>query len=114
MGGQQQPQQAAAPAGRGSGRGPSSANLYVNNLRTGTTEDQFYSMFAEYGNVVSTKLFSQGFNGYGFVSYDTADAATKAITALNGSDTGNARRPLEVSIKKEGGRGGGGGRFTPY
>lgn len=96
---------------RGFGRGPAGANLYVNNLAVGCSEDDLYKMFAEYGNVVSTKVFTSGGfdHGYGFVSYDNAESAKTAIDMLNGINTGNSRRPLEVSIKKEKNS-----RFNPY
>lgn len=96
---------------RGFGRGPSGANLYVNNLAAGCSEDDLYKMFAEYGNVVSTKVFTTGGfdHGYGFVSYDNDESAKTAIEMLNGINTGNSRRPLEVSVKKEKNS-----RFNPY
>lgn len=97
----------AAP---GFGRGPSGANLYVNNLSKQASEKDVTKMFADFGNVISVKLFHD--HGYGFVSYDSAQSAQNAIQYLNGLAMGDGSRRLEVSLKKE--KGAGGSRFAPY
>jgi RNA recognition motif-containing protein len=98
------------------GRGPSGANLYVNNLSKHASEKDVTKMFADFGHVVSVKLFND--NGYGFVSYDNVASAQNAIQYLNGLAMGDGSRRLEVSVKKDkgsgGGAGGGGSRFSPY
>jgi len=89
---------AAAQVGVGSARrGPIGSNLYVNNLDRFATEDEVRLMFADFGNVISVKLFP----GYGFVSYDNAQAAQAAISALNGMMSPDGRRRLEVTLKKD-------------
>jgi len=79
------------------GRGPAGANLYVNNITKYATEHDVRAMFSECGNVISVKLFPEG---YGFVSFDSIAAANKAIAALHGMTTPEGKR-LEVSIKKD-------------
>jgi len=92
------------------GRGPSGSNLYINNLASGSSDQDVQAMFADFGTVLSAKVFAN--HGYGFVSYDNPQSAQYAIQALNGLQLGDAERRLEVSLKKEGG--GGSSRFSPY
>lgn len=79
-------------------KGPQGSNLYINNIVPGVGENELKAMFAEYGTVLSCKVFSQ--HGYGFVSYDNAQSAQQAIMTLNGMQT-EGHKPLEVSVKKE-------------
>lgn len=110
---------AAAPLSSGTGRGPEGANLYVNNLAANSTQDDVQTMFADFGNVLSVKVFPGPSYSYGFVSYDSPSSAEYAMSQLNGLQLGDGARRLEVSLKKGGSGGGGGGgrggsRFSPY
>ncbi len=62
--------------------------LYVGNLSYKTTEDSLRTMFAEFGEVESSTVItdrdSGRSKGFGFVEMATDQAATAAITALNG------------------------------
>jgi len=62
--------------------------LYVGNLSYKTTEDSLRTMFAEFGEVTSATVItdrdSGRSKGFGFVEMETEQAATAAITALNG------------------------------
>jgi len=62
--------------------------LYVGNLSYKTTEDSLRTMFAEFGEVTSSTVItdrdSGRSKGFGFVEMATEQAATAAITALNG------------------------------
>jgi len=40
-------------------KGPVGANVYVNNIRPGVTDQQLFAVFGKYGNIVSTRLFPQ-------------------------------------------------------
>ena len=55
-----------------------------------TTESQLENWFAEYGTVLSTAIivdkYTDRSKGFGFVEMEEEDAATAAISALNGSD----------------------------
>jgi len=97
-------------------RGPTGSNLYVNNIPYGETEEKLRSLFSDFGQVLSTKLFS----GYGFVSFDNPQSAHEAIQCLNGLMIGNGTgKPLEVRLKKDRTEGSSGNgkaqpRYTPY
>jgi len=104
----------AATGSMGSGRGPTGANLYVNNLTSTTTQQEVKAMFDDFGKVVSVKIFpaNSGF-AYGFVSFDDANAAQAAIRALDGQALpGSAGRALEVRLKSD--KTSKGNRFAPY
>jgi len=62
--------------------------LYVGNLSYKTTEDSLRTMFAEFGEVTSSTVItdrdSGRSKGFGFVEMATEQAATAAISALNG------------------------------
>lgn len=96
----------------GSGRGPPGSNLYVNNLAPNSSETDVTNMFADFGTVLSVKIFPN--NNYGFVSFDNPQSAQYAMTSLNGLNIGDSHRQLEVTLKKEGGGGGRSSRFAPY
>lgn len=97
--------------GIGSGRGPPGANLYVNNLGSNSSEQDVQRMFADFGTVLSVKVFPD--MNYGFVSYDNAQSAQYAMQSLNGLQLGdNGERSLQVTLKKE--RGESSSRFSPY
>jgi len=92
----------------------------VNNLDRFATDSDVKVMFSDFGNVISVKLYPE--NGYGFVSFDSAQSAQAAIAALNGMVSADGTKHLEVTLKKEGVReskskskeGGASNRFTPY
>ena len=64
--------------------------LYVGNLNYATTEDQLQELFAQYGTVVSVNIINDKYSGrskgFGFVELEEDDAATAAMTALNGTN----------------------------
>lgn len=68
------------------------------------TTRALYDMFSPYGQVVSTRIMVERdtgrSRGFGFVSFDSPEAADAAIRALDGFQVGNKR--LKVSHKKEG------------
>ncbi len=91
--------------------------IYVGNLPFSATQESLGEMFAQYGEVSSTKIITDRdtgrSKGFGFVEMSDSDAADQAIEKLNGSDMGgraltvNEARPMEP---RQGGFGGGGGR----
>ena len=99
--------------------------LYVGNLPFSYTSAQLEQLFQPHGNVVSAQVIMDRMTnrsrGFGFVEMDSADAAHKAVQALNGKPIDG--RPLTVNEARErtsgpggggGGRGpGGGGGFRP-
>lgn len=62
--------------------------LFVGNLPFTMTDDQLVQLFAAYGavtaNIVKDK-FSGRSKGFAFVEFETDEAATEAMKALDGS-----------------------------
>jgi RNA recognition motif-containing protein len=109
-------------------------NIFVGNLSFSTTEDELRQMFESYGQVdrvsIMTDRDTGRSRGFGFVEMASNEEGEKAITALNGSQTGG--RTLNVNEARpkteragggggggrdrgdRGGRGGGGGRRDRY
>ncbi|XP_030525297.2 polyadenylate-binding protein 6-like isoform X2 [Rhodamnia argentea] len=66
---------------------PEFTNLYVKNLGDNITEDHLQDKFSEYGkvsNVVIMKDIDGKSRGFGFVNFESPQAAKKAVEALNG------------------------------
>jgi len=100
-----------------------STKLYVGNLSFDVTEDDLRNMLSPHGpvneiNVIMDRETGRA-RGFAFVTMNTQEAATAAITALNGKDwkgrslTVNEARPRE---ERDGGssRGYGGGGRSRY
>lgn len=109
-------------------------NIFVGNLSFSTTEDELRQMFEAYGQVdrvsIMTDRDTGRSRGFGFVEMASNEDGEKAISALNGSQTGG--RTLNVNEARpktersgggggggrdrgdRGGRGGGGGRRDRY
>lgn len=97
----------AAEAQRASG-GPEGANLFIYHLPPEFNDSALGATFMPFGKVVSAKVFidkNTGLSkGFGFVSYDSPQAAVMAIQAMNGFQIGHKR--LKVELKRP--------RGTPY
>ena len=65
-----------------------SKKIYVGNLSYNTTEEGLFSVFSQFGQVVSAMVIRDRFTdqsrGFGFVEMELEDAAQEAIAALNG------------------------------
>jgi len=95
-------------------------NIYIGNLSFDATEDQLRQAFEEYGEVSSVNIIKDRdtgrSRGFAFVEMSDNDAATAAITGLNGKELNersinvNEARPRADRGGRGGGRGGGGGR----
>ncbi|HKE19868.1 MAG TPA: RNA-binding protein [Kofleriaceae bacterium] len=88
--------------------------LYVGNLAFSTTDEALREAFAEFGEVVETKVVIERetgrSRGFAFVEMATAEAAKSAIDQMNGALLdGRALRVNEAEARPERGRGGGGG-----
>lgn len=85
--------------------------LYVGNLPYSYTSQQLEQLFAPHGNVTSAQVIvdraTNQSRGFGFVEFDSDDAASKAAEALNGTPLNG--RPLTVNEARERPMGGGGG-----
>lgn len=71
------------PALRKTGQG----NVFIKNLDNAIDNKALHDTFAAFGNILSCKVAQDEFansKGYGFVHYETADAANNAIKHVNG------------------------------
>ncbi|KAL3735927.1 hypothetical protein ACJRO7_024964 [Eucalyptus globulus] len=74
------------------GEEPEFTNLYVKNLEEDITMDHLQDKFSEYGkvsNVVIMKDIDGKSRGFGFVNFESPQAAKKAVEALNGTIMGS-------------------------
>jgi cold-inducible RNA-binding protein len=88
--------------------------LFVGNLAFSTTKEELEAAFSNYGTVVEVKIpidrDTGRVRGFAFVTFETQQAAEKAL-ALDGTDlNGRAIRVNVAQEKKTGTGGGGGGR----
>jgi RNA recognition motif-containing protein len=90
-------------------------NIFVGNLDFSATEDSIRALFEPYGAVdkvdVITDRDTGRSRGFAFVEMSDADAADRAIAALNGTNFGG--RTLNVNeARPKADRGGHGGGFS--
>uniref|UniRef100_A0ACD5WS72 Uncharacterized protein n=1 Tax=Avena sativa TaxID=4498 RepID=A0ACD5WS72_AVESA len=74
-------------------------NLYIKNLDDSINDVHLRNLFENYGEITSCKFMvdSQGRSmGYGFVSFQTAEAVREAMGEMNGKMIG--KKPLYVSV----------------
>ncbi|XP_066217004.1 polyadenylate-binding protein 4-like [Saccopteryx leptura] len=62
-------------------------NVYIKNFGYGMTDDALKEVFSRYGKILSVKVMtdaSGNSKGFGFVSFDSHEAAKKAVEEMNG------------------------------
>jgi RNA recognition motif-containing protein len=76
--------------------------LYVGNLGFSTTEQQLQNAFAAHGRLASASIVMDRTTGqsrgFGFVEYESAEEANRAIEALNGTELDG--RSLNVNVAR--------------
>ena len=64
-------------------------NIYVGNLDFKVNENDLETLFGEYGEVSSVKVISDKYSGrskgFGFVTMDNEEEASKAVSELQGT-----------------------------
>ncbi|KAH7352805.1 hypothetical protein KP509_19G065300 [Ceratopteris richardii] len=83
--------------------GPAGANLFIYHLPADFGDHDLVTTFQAFGNVISAKVYIDKKTGlskcFGFVSYDSADAAASAINTMNGAPLRGKR--LKVQLKRD-------------
>ncbi|MCO5595546.1 hypothetical protein L7F22_049591 [Adiantum nelumboides] len=83
--------------------GPAGANLFIYHLPADFGDHDLITTFQPFGNVISAKVYIDKNTGlskcFGFVSFDAPEAATAAITTMNGAPLGGKR--LKVQLKRD-------------
>jgi len=86
----------------GGHRGPPGCNVFIFHLPNDWSDQELNEHFSQFGNLVSTRVMidkQTGRNkGYGFVSYDNAASAMRAVAEMNGYSVLGKR--LKVELKK--------------
>jgi len=87
--------------------------LYVGNLAYSVDSSELQELFGAHGNVTSAQVISDRetgrSKGFGFVEYDSDDAAAAAIAAMHGKDVAGRALTVNEAKPKEERSGGGGG-----
>jgi len=87
------------PSLRKSGAG----NIYVKNLDHNIDNKALYDTFSLFGNILSCKVASDSLGksyGYGFVHYETEEAAKQAIERVNGMQIGEKTVQVSQFVKR--------------
>ncbi|CAI8599271.1 unnamed protein product [Vicia faba] len=78
-------------------------NVYVKNLSEAVADDDLKSIFGEYGTITSAVVM-RDVDGkskcFGFVNFENADAAAKAVEALNGKKFDDKEWYVGKALKK--------------
>jgi RNA recognition motif-containing protein len=89
------------------------SKIYVGGLPYSATEQELNSLFAAHGNVESARVITDKFTGqsrgFGFVEMASGEEASKAISALNGTQMGGRTLTVNEAKPQEPRSGGGGG-----
>lgn len=90
-----------------------SSKLFVGGLSWDTDDASLQEAFKSFGTIVEAKVINDRdtgrSRGFGFVTFDSSDAAQKAIGEMDGTELdGRTIRVNEAEDKPRGGGGGGG------
>ena len=88
-----------------------SKKLFVGGLSWDTTDDGLKQAFDRFGEIAEAKVIldrdTGRSRGFGFVTFNEADAAQSAIGEMDGTELDGRRIKVDVA-QDRGGRGGGG------
>eukprot|EP00746_Dinoflagellata_sp_MGD_P126626 gnl/MRDRNA2_/MRDRNA2_61423_c0_seq1.p1 gnl/MRDRNA2_/MRDRNA2_61423_c0~~gnl/MRDRNA2_/MRDRNA2_61423_c0_seq1.p1 ORF type:complete len:608 (+),score=166.58 gnl/MRDRNA2_/MRDRNA2_61423_c0_seq1:142-1965(+) len=79
-------------------------NIFVKNLDKNIDNKALHDTFSLFGNILSCKVASDpngASRGYGFVHYETAEAAKQAIERVNGMQIGESTVHVDFLKKRE-------------
>ncbi len=83
-------------------KGPDGANLFIFHIPNHFTNLDMWHLFCHYGNLLSVRIMVEKdtgrSRGFGFVSYDSPDAAAMAIKELNGFVVSHFFNLFQVSV----------------
>ncbi|GMH13823.1 hypothetical protein Nepgr_015664 [Nepenthes gracilis] len=87
-------------------------NVYVKNLSEATTDEDLRKVFGEFGNITSAVVMRDGDGRskcFGFINYENADDAARAVETLNGKKlddkewyVGRAQKKSERELELKG------------
>jgi RNA recognition motif-containing protein len=79
--------------------------LYVGNLPFTADEDEVRALFSQQGTVESVRIITDAYygrsKGFGFVEMGSAEEATAAMEALNGTDMGGRALRVDKARPRE-------------
>ncbi|XP_056171743.1 RNA-binding protein BRN1 isoform X2 [Syzygium oleosum] len=93
----------ASPSSGGQAEGPPGANLFIYHIPQEFGDHELANAFKAFGRVLSAKVYVDKATGvskcFGFVSYDSPEAAQSAISTMNGRQLGGKK--LKVQLKRD-------------
>lgn len=79
-------------------------NVYVKNFGEDFDDEKLKELFEPYGKITSYKVMTKDdgkSKGFGFVAYDTTEAAEAAVDALNGKELGEGKTLYVARAQKK-------------
>lgn len=89
--------------------------IFIGGLSWNTNEEGLANHFSKFGNLEEVKIITDRetgrSRGFGFITFDEADAASQAISEMDGVELDGRNIRVSLAEERQGGRGPrGGGR----